>query len=70
MPIQHTPHTVEVKMLLFARWLISQYGTPEYNVNGYDGKWWKETLQHFNDVVWPKYVENGSVANTRDFLIQ
>lgn len=32
----------EVRMLLFARWIATNYGTPEYNVGGFDGNWWKE----------------------------
>jgi len=57
-----------VKMLLFARWITTVYGTPEYNVNGYDGSWWKEQLNHFNAVVYPNYEKNGSVGNTKKFL--
>jgi hypothetical protein len=57
-----------VKMLLFARWLATNYGTPEYNVNGMDGKWWKITLNYFNKEVYPVMILNGSVENTEKFL--
>lgn len=33
-----------------------------------DGKWWREQLKHFNDVVYPNYIENGTVENTNKFL--
>lgn len=62
------PDITNAKVLLFARWMTTQYGTPEYDVNGYDGTWWKEQLEHFNEVVWPNYIENGSVKNTLEFL--
>jgi hypothetical protein len=57
-----------VKMLLFARWITTEFGTPKYNVNGYDGNWWKIQLKHFNDAVYPNYEKNGSVKNTKKFL--
>jgi hypothetical protein len=63
-----TEETVNVKMLLFARWLATNYGTPEYNVNGMDGKWWKITLNYFNKEVYPVMILNGSVENTEKFL--
>jgi hypothetical protein len=59
---------VNAKMLLFARWITTQFGTPQYNVNGYDGSWWKTQLNHFNDVVYPNYIKNGSAENTKKFL--
>jgi hypothetical protein len=63
-----TKETVNVKMLLFSRWLTTNYGTPEYNVNGMDGEWWKKTLKYFNDEVYPVMILNGSVENTEKFL--
>jgi hypothetical protein len=63
-----TEETVNVKMLLFARWLAINYGTPEYNVNGMDGEWWKTTLNYFNKEVYPVMILNGSVENTEKFL--
>jgi hypothetical protein len=63
-----TEETVNLKMLLFARWLATNYGTPEYNVNGMDGKWWKTTLNYFNKEVYPVMILNGSVENTEKFL--
>lgn len=59
---------LNTKMLLFARWVTTNYGTPQYNVNGYDGEWWKKTLKYFNETVYPTMVENGSVDNTDQFL--
>ena len=60
--------TINTKMLLFARWVTTNYGTPEYNVNGHDGKWWKDILNYFNKEVYPNMVLNGSVENTEKFL--
>jgi hypothetical protein len=37
-------------------------------LNREDGEWWKKQLIHFNEVVYPNYLENGSVKNTEDFL--
>lgn len=37
-------------------------------LNKSKGIWWKEQLKHFNEVVWPNYVKNGSVKATEDFL--
>lgn len=62
------PSDNRVMMLLFARWFIVHFGTPEYNANGYDGKWWKDTLEHFMDNVYPNMKQNGSVQSTIDFL--
>ena len=59
---------VRVMMLLYARWITNQYGTPEYNINGFNGLWWKGTLEHFINNVYPKMLDNGSVKNTKDFL--
>jgi hypothetical protein len=58
----------DVKILLFARWITTNYGTPEYNVNGYDGDWWKKRLMYFNKEVFPVMILNGSVENTEKFL--
>jgi hypothetical protein len=63
-----TEETLNVKMLLFSRWLTTNYGTPEYNVNGMDGEWWKTTLNYFNKEVYPVMILNGSVENTEKFL--
>jgi len=60
--------TINVKILLFARWIAMNYGTPEYNVNGMDGEWWKKTLKYFNSEVYPTMILNGSVENTEKFL--
>jgi hypothetical protein len=63
-----TEETVNVKMLLFSRWLTMNYGTPQYNVNSMDGEWWKTTLNYFNKEVYPVMILNGSVENTEKFL--
>jgi hypothetical protein len=60
--------TINTKMLLFARWVTINYGTPQYNVNGYDGKWWNDILKYFNKEVYPNMILNGSVENTEKFL--
>lgn len=62
------PVKIDVRVLLFARWITTNYGTPQYNVNGVDGKWWKERLEHFNKEVFPVMILNGSVENTEKFL--
>lgn len=50
---------------LFARWVGTCY---EGVLNSVDGKWWRDQLKHFNDVVYPNYTENGTVENTNKFL--
>lgn len=37
-------------------------------LNRENGYWWKEQLNHFNEVVYPNYLKNGSVEDTRKFL--
>jgi hypothetical protein len=32
------------------------------------GEWYKNQLKHFNEVVYPNYVKNGSVKETTKFL--
>jgi hypothetical protein len=59
---------VDVKLLLFARWIINIYGTPKYTGNVDDKEWWKSKLIHFKNEVYPTMVLNGSVDNTKDFL--
>ncbi len=48
---------------------------PEYDestamalLNRVDGKWYFEQLQHFNTVVYPNYIKNGTVKSAEDFL--
>lgn len=38
-------------------------------LNRESGDWWAKQLNHFNDVVYPNYLENGTVENARHFLI-
>jgi len=37
-------------------------------LNREDGYWYREQLGHFNTVVYPNYVENGTVEDTEEFL--
>jgi len=37
-------------------------------LNRETGYWYKEQLKHFNDVVYPNYIKNGSVEDTKKFL--
>jgi len=37
-------------------------------LNRETGHWYKEQLKHFNDVVYPNYIENGTVDDTKRFL--
>lgn len=37
-------------------------------LNRENGYWYKKQLKHFNDVVYPNYIENGTVKNTKQFL--
>ena len=37
-------------------------------LNRESGNWYKEQLKHFNDVVYPNYVKNGSVDNAKAFF--
>lgn len=32
------------------------------------GYWYKEQLKHFNDVVYPNYIKNGTVDNAKAFF--
>jgi hypothetical protein len=44
-------------------------GTTAMSVlNRESGNWYKEQLKHFNDVVYPNYVKNGSVDNAKAFF--
>jgi len=37
-------------------------------LNRESGHWWKDKLKHFNEVVYPNYLKNGSVKNAEEFL--
>lgn len=54
-----------VKMFLFGRWIATCY---EGVLNKEDCYWWAKQLKHFNEVVYPNYVENGSAESTAKFL--
>ena len=54
--------------------MVSQH-EPEFNpsesmcvLNREKGEWWKEQLEHFETVVFPNYVRNGSAENAYKFL--
>ena len=54
--------------------MISQH-EPEFNpsesmcvLNREDGQWWKEQLLHFEKVVYPNYMKNGTAFDTYKFL--
>lgn len=55
----------KVKMFLFGRWIATCY---EGILNSEDGLWWAKQLKHFNEIVYPNYIENGSVESTTKFL--
>lgn len=38
-------------------------------LNRETGYWYKEQLKHFNDVVYPNYIKNGTIENTKQFLV-
>lgn len=54
------------KMFLFGRWMSTCYDSS--TLNNQDGAWWTHQLKHFNDVVYPGQIENGSVKATEDYL--
>ena len=37
-------------------------------LNRESGYWWKEQLNHFNNVVYPNCIKYGIVKNTKQFL--
>jgi hypothetical protein len=37
-------------------------------LNKKDGHWYKKQIEHFNSVVYPNYVKNGSVRDTKEFF--
>ncbi len=37
-------------------------------LNRESGGWWKNQLEHFETIVYPNYVDNGTVENTKEFL--
>jgi hypothetical protein len=55
----------EVKMFLFARWMAVNYGGV---LNTERGKWYKQQIKHFNNVVYPNYIKNGTVEKTKIFF--
>lgn len=61
-----------VKMFLFARWISTCYADTEVDglsvLNAESGEWWKSQLNYFNEMVYPNYVENGTVEDTKEYL--
>lgn len=71
-------------MFLFARWIATCYADEHLDdkmryidfdrttamsvLNRENGNWYKEQLKQFNDVVYPNYVKNGTVENTKIFF--
>jgi len=66
--------TENTKAFMFARYMSMCYADSESFgggpsvLNSEDGKWWKDKLVHFNKVVYPNYIKNGSVNSTNKFL--
>lgn len=62
----------DVKVLLFARWILTCYGDTEKDgisvLNAESGEWWKKQLKYFNGIVYPNYLENGTVEDTEKYL--
>ena len=64
----------KAKMFLFARWMADCYADTRENksslsiLNIEDGHWYKNRLNHFNEVVYPNYKKNGIVKETIEFL--
>jgi hypothetical protein len=50
---------------MFARWIATQY---EGILNSQEGPWWVEQLNHFEAIVYPEYIRNGNVEETRLYL--
>jgi hypothetical protein len=55
----------DVKMFLFARWVCVNYGSV---LNTKKGDWYKEQIKHFNNFVYPNYIKNGTVKETKLFF--
>jgi hypothetical protein len=55
----------KVMMFLFARWIATCY---EGELNSQGGDWYNDQLDHFIKVVFPNYIENGTVADTEKYL--
>lgn len=60
------------KAFLFARWISMCYADTKVDgisvLNLEKGQWYKEQLQHFNEVVYPNMKKSGTVTETRSFL--
>ena len=57
----------KAKILLFSRWMSTNYSTSE--MNGSVGIWWIQQLNFFEKEVLPEYHKNGSYKSTVEHLI-
>lgn len=57
----------DVKVILFARWITTCYDTSI--INDQDGEWWNRQLDEFNIIVYPNYINNGTVDNFKTFRL-
>jgi len=55
----------EVKMFLFTRWIAVNYADV---LNTEKGEWYKQQIKHFNKVVYPNYIKNGMLEETKLFF--
>ena len=55
----------DVKTFLFARWMAINF---ESLLNAQSGYWWKERLLWFNLKIYPEYIRNDTVKETKEFL--
>ena len=64
--------TENVKMFLFARWISTCCADVHIDgmsvLNKESGEWWKKQLEYFNETVYPNYLENKTVEDTKKFL--
>ena len=56
----------DIKAVLFARWLTTCYDTSIINTQ--NGEWWNRQLDEFNIIVYPNYINNGTVDNFKTFM--
>lgn len=54
----------QVKMVLFARWMATQFDGQIMMKE--DSFWYRRQVIHFNEVVYPNYIKNGSVKDHID----
>lgn len=54
------------KMFLFARWIATCYSS--YELNHENGRWWINTIKHFELEVFPNYIESGLYDETLEYI--